>query len=312
VDPLERTLDFSGPFPRCIEPDVAYEATFVTNFGEVVVALDGERVPNALNAFIVLAEYGYYDDTAIMRIAPSIDIIQGGAPHTQDNADDGAGFPIPDEGGDFVEDGRSVTGPFTYKPGQLVLARTAAVDGSGPQFFFTIGPNASLLDAGTGVAGAGSYLVLGDVSMGLDVLVEIQSLSDPADFMGRPTEMVIVETVDITPSLLDVDQAALFCEAGTTIDGLGSRYTTSEEAETLFRALESWSDQLWAYAPDDLLDQAELLHAFYSLLLAEGEDVDFSIFVLETDSFIDRVYDGLGIEDADDFADIRARIADDC
>ena len=36
------------------------------------------------NNFIVLARYHYYDGTSMFRTDTSIDIIQGGSPHTQD------------------------------------------------------------------------------------------------------------------------------------------------------------------------------------------------------------------------------------
>ena len=102
------------------------------------------------------AGYGYYDNTKLFRTDTSIGIIQGGAPHTNSAADTGPGFTIPDEGG-----------PFTYKPGQLVMARTNQPNSAAAQFFFTVDDNASKLD------GAGTYVVFGTVTQGLDVLEKI-------------------------------------------------------------------------------------------------------------------------------------------
>ena len=49
------------------------------------------------NNFIFLAGYHYYDGT-VFRTDTSIDIIQGGSPHTQGASDPGPGYTIKDEG----------------------------------------------------------------------------------------------------------------------------------------------------------------------------------------------------------------------
>ena len=56
----------------------------------------------------------------------SIDIIQGGSPHTQSNNDIGPGYPLNDD-------------PlgFKYAEGQLILANNGQPNSSGGQFFFS-------------------------------------------------------------------------------------------------------------------------------------------------------------------------------
>jgi cyclophilin family peptidyl-prolyl cis-trans isomerase len=192
----ERQIDFEGPFMNCLEDGVDYQARFVTTEGEVVVDLLEEEMPNTVNNFVGLARYGYYDDTLLFRTDPSIAIIQGGSPHTQDNADPGPGYTIPDMGGQFGTDPQTgqYSGPFTYEEGQLIMARSAGPDSSSAQFFFSTGPEVSLLDS------QGTYLLVGDVIEGLDVLQTIIGLheADPSSQLGgAPSRDVTIESVEI-------------------------------------------------------------------------------------------------------------------
>jgi len=179
----ERTTSFAGPPPMCIDPAVSYTARFTTSAGTIDVALDAAEMPETVNNFVVLARYGYYDGTAIFRADASIDILQGGAPVTNGNTDPGPGYTITDEGG-----------PFTYEPGQLVMARTSEPNSSGAQFFFTTGPNASALDA------QGTYLAFGTTdTAGLGLLQQAlaSAVSDPAAGYATPSPALVVESVEI-------------------------------------------------------------------------------------------------------------------
>lgn len=180
----ERTTSFENPPPDCLEAGVDYSAVFDTTEGEIRVDLDETAMPETVNNFMTLARYGYYDDTAIFRTDTTIDIVQGGAPTTNDAADPGPGYSIGDEA-----DG------FTYEAGQLVMARTAEPDSSGAQFFFVGGPNASGLDA------QGTFLVFGEADeAGLGVVQTILELNeeDPTSQLGgAPSRPVIVNSVTI-------------------------------------------------------------------------------------------------------------------
>jgi cyclophilin family peptidyl-prolyl cis-trans isomerase len=180
----ERTTSFENPPPDCLEDGVAYTAVFDTTEGEIRVDLDEETVPETVSNFVTLARYGYYDGTAVFRTDPSIDIVQGGSPTTNDAADPGPGYTIADEA-----DG------FTYEAGQLVMARSAGPDSSGAQFFFVAGPAAAALDE------QGTYLVFGETDeAGLGVVQAILDLhqDDPASQLGGlPSRPVIVNSVTI-------------------------------------------------------------------------------------------------------------------
>ncbi len=179
----ERTTSFENPPPDCLDPDKDYVAVFDTSEGEIRVALDTESTPGTANNFAVLSQYHYYDDTTVFRTDPSIEIIQGGAPHSNDPSDIGPGYTIVDEGG-----------PFSYSPGQLVMARTAAPDSAGAQFFFVAGEGASSLD------GQGTYVVFGDVTEGLDVVEGILAshVDDPTNPLGgAPDPTVTINSITI-------------------------------------------------------------------------------------------------------------------
>jgi peptidyl-prolyl cis-trans isomerase B (cyclophilin B) len=167
----------------CLEPGAQYTATFTTNLGDIKVDLDTVNTPETANNFAVLSNYHYYDDTAIFRTDPSIEIIQGGSPTTNSASDPGPGYTITDEGSGY-----------TYQEGQLVMARSEGPDSAGAQFFFVAGPAASSLDA------QGTYVVFGTVTEGLDIVKEILASheADPTNPLGgAPAEPVVIEKVTI-------------------------------------------------------------------------------------------------------------------
>lgn len=185
--PAEPVLDYTDAFQDCLEPGATYVAVFATSEGEIRVELDATGTPGTVNNFVNLARNEYYDGTTLFRTDTSIDIIQGGSPHTEDPADPGPGYTIPDEGSGF-----------TYEPGQLVMARTAAPDSASGQFFFVAGPDASLLDS------QGTYVVFGATDAdGLAVLESILDLNvdDPASGLGgAPSRTVTIDSVTIEQS----------------------------------------------------------------------------------------------------------------
>jgi len=189
-----RTTSFDGPPPMCIDVERVHVAVFDTSEGEIRVTLDTADTPITANNFVSLARWGYYDGTTLFRTDPSIDIIQGGAPHTESPSDPGPGYRIPDEPQfDLNPDTGALTGPYRYEPGQLVMARAAGRDSAGAQFFFSTGPNTANLD------GQGIYVVFGETdAAGLDVLQSIIGLHVPGPSLGgAPSRTVTVNSVTI-------------------------------------------------------------------------------------------------------------------
>ena len=189
-----RTIDFDGPQPMCIDPGARYVATFDTSEGEMRFELTASETPLTVNNFVTLARWGYYDDTLLFRTDPSIDIIQGGSPHTNDNRDPGPGYTIPDEPAFEADpDTGSLTGPYRYQPGQLVMARSAGQNSASAQFFLTTGPNTSRLDS------QGTYVVFGQTDdAGLAVAQSIIALHEPGGSLGgAPSRDVTIHSVTI-------------------------------------------------------------------------------------------------------------------
>lgn len=191
-----RAIDFEDQLPDCIDLDASYTAVFDTTEGEIRVELDVENTPNTVNNFVTLARWGYYDGTTIFRTDPSIDIIQGGSPHTQTNSDPGPGYTIPDEP-TFDDQNGALTGPYTYEPGQLVMARSGGPDASGAQYFFVTGPLAANLNS------QGTYIVFGNADAdGLAVTQDIIGLHgiNPGTGQPGPSRDVWVTSVTIEQS----------------------------------------------------------------------------------------------------------------
>ena len=118
----------------CIDTSASHVAVFDTSEGEIRVTLNAAETPITVNNFVTLARWGYYDGTAIFPGDPSIDIIQGGAPHQNPPSDPGPGYD-PDEP-QFEETSAGIVGPYLHRADQLVMARTALPNSSSAQYFF--------------------------------------------------------------------------------------------------------------------------------------------------------------------------------
>ncbi len=179
-----RTITFPASPPNCLTAGKTYTATFVTNEGNITVALDTKKTPGTVNNFVYLARYHYYDGTRIFRTDTSIDIIQGGSPHTESASDPGPGYTIKDEGSGY-----------TYAAGDLVMARTSQPNSAGAEYFFCTGPKCANLNS------QGTYVVFGHTTAGLSVLQKIIGLSSGSGALGgSPRVPVTVEKVTITES----------------------------------------------------------------------------------------------------------------
>ncbi len=182
-----QVLDFDGPQPMCLDASKQYTAVFDTTAGEMRIALDMANTPITANNFAVLARYHYYDNTLLFRTDPGIGIIQGGAPHTNSPSDPGPGYTIVDEGSGF-----------TYEPGQIVMARTAAPNSASAQFFFAVNENTALLN------NQGTYVVFGqmdDASLAVAEAILASHVDQPGNRLGgAPDPQVIVTSVTIEES----------------------------------------------------------------------------------------------------------------
>lgn len=168
--PQQRKFDEEPPM--LIDTNRRYVATMVTSHGTMVIALDPLAAPKAVNSFVFLARYHYYDGVVFHRIIPGF-VLQGGDPTGTGSG--GPGYRFADE---LPEAGR-------YKLGSLAMAN-AGPNTNGSQFFVISGPD--------GVRLPPLYSLFGEVVSGLEVIETIDAIGTRS---GTPTEQVVIQSVTI-------------------------------------------------------------------------------------------------------------------
>lgn len=178
----ERPTFEDGP-EQVLEEGVSYQAVMETSCGRVVLDLHAEEAPEAVNAFVFLAEEGFYDGLEIFRIAESIAALQTGSGNNTAAWD--IGFTLPDELELAERDG--------YPPGSVALAN-AGPDTSGSQFFFVYDEDFAEVHGESP-----AFTRFADVVEGMDVLRDMGARGSVGDLVGAeiPAEIVYLESVRI-------------------------------------------------------------------------------------------------------------------
>jgi cyclophilin family peptidyl-prolyl cis-trans isomerase/FKBP-type peptidyl-prolyl cis-trans isomerase len=165
--------------PACIDITKNYSAEIVTNFGTVVVELDPERAPLAVNSFVVLARYHYFDGTTCHRAIPSF-VVQCGDPTATGRG--GPGYRFDDE---LPEAGE-------YSIGSIAMANSGP-NTNGSQFFIITGDRGAALPP--------SYSLFAEVTDGLDTtVVDLDAAANPNDNGVPPLETITIESITIIES----------------------------------------------------------------------------------------------------------------
>jgi cyclophilin family peptidyl-prolyl cis-trans isomerase len=149
--------------PRTANPRVKISTTK----GDIVVELFETEAPNTVANFVSLVDSKYYDGTYFHRVLANF-MAQGGDPNTRDadRSNDGGGGP-----GYTIKCECSAPNARKHFRGTLSMAKTAAPNTGGSQFFLTFRPTTQL---------DGLHTVFGRVVEGLDVLDKLQRI-DPQD-----------------------------------------------------------------------------------------------------------------------------------
>src|SRR5262245_1462432 len=152
----------------------APRAVIETKFGEMEVELFADKAPGHVKNFTDLAKKGFYDGTTFHRVIPGF-MIQGGDPNTRDpkgpRSSHGTGGP-----------GYTIKAEFNdtpHKRGVLSMARSAAPDSAGCQFFICV-KDSNFLDK--------KYTAFGRVVSGMDVADKI--VNEPRDDKDNPNERI--------------------------------------------------------------------------------------------------------------------------
>ena len=158
------------------------EIVMTTSLGEITLLLEAVLSPIAVGNFVALAECGFYNNVIFHRIAYMQDgtpfVIQGGDPTGTGMGD--PGYKIQDE---------PVIG--NYRRGVLAMARSAAPNSQGSQFFIVLDDGA----AGP-LESVRTYAILGEVTAGLDVVDAIAAVERDQD--DRPVVPVTILSTTVS------------------------------------------------------------------------------------------------------------------
>jgi peptidyl-prolyl cis-trans isomerase B (cyclophilin B) len=120
--------------------------------GDIYLDLYDDKTPITTGSFLELVGKGFYDGLVFHRVIPNF-MIQGGDP--QGDGSGGPGFTIPDEADKGLK----------HLRGSLSMAKTAAPNTGGSQFFVCHAPQAHL---------DGVHTVFGECIEGMDVVDKIK------------------------------------------------------------------------------------------------------------------------------------------
>ncbi|MFZ9274905.1 MAG: peptidylprolyl isomerase, partial [Ilumatobacteraceae bacterium] len=144
-----RVAQFEQAPPVCIEDGVTYTAIVSTNKGDFSIVLDQSAAPIAVNNFVVLARYKYFDSTNCHRAIVNF-VVQCGDPTATGSG--GPGYQFADE----------LPAAGSYKLGSIAMANSGP-NTNGSQFFIITGDD--------GVNLPPNYTLFGQVTEGLDSTV---------------------------------------------------------------------------------------------------------------------------------------------
>jgi peptidylprolyl isomerase len=170
---------YTAPPPLTIDPAKTYTATLQTSKGAIQIELYAADAPQAVNAFVFLANDGYYDETPFMELTKDAD---GGRFYAQAGDPTATGFGTP---------GFSVPKELTEHPfarGYVGMGGSAE-NSNGGQFFISFGDYPAL---------DGKYTIFGKVVSGLEVLDQLSLLDLTSG--GSSTTGDEITSVTITES----------------------------------------------------------------------------------------------------------------
>lgn len=162
--------------PAALGADETRTVTLATEKGDIVITIHGGWSPIATGNFVALAECGFYDGVVFHRLVPGF-VIQGG---------DGVYGRQPAIDFDRVGTGgpayRIADEPVTlaYRRGIVAMARTPAPNSQGSQFFIVLDDSAA-----ASLVRANTYAIMGEVTVGMDVVDEIAAMPNMGQTAGN-------------------------------------------------------------------------------------------------------------------------------
>ena len=177
----DQRREFADAHQLCIDPTKSYTANFDTTQGSFTVQLLPERAPGAVNNFVSLARWKYFDGTKCHRVIEDF-VVQCGDPTATGSG--GPGYSFADE----------LPSAGEYTIGSLAMANSGP-NTNGSQFFIITGVSGTSLPP--------SYTLFGQVTAGLDTAVAAMAAlfnPDPAANGVPPAADIILNSVTINES----------------------------------------------------------------------------------------------------------------
>ncbi len=159
-----------------------FEATVLTNCGEITLELDGAQAPQTVASFVALAKADYWKGSPCHRVTTSgIFVLQCGDP--MGGAGGGPGYSYGIE--NAPADG-------TYPKGTVAMARTSDPNSNADQFF-VVYKDTTLPTEG------GGYSIFGTVTSGMDIVEKIAAAgASGGSGDGAPAAPISILEVAVT------------------------------------------------------------------------------------------------------------------
>ena len=160
--------------PLTVEPDAEYKATIKTEKGDILIDLFPDVAPLAVNSFIFLAENGWFDGITFHRVLPGF-VAQTGDPT-------GTGY-----GGPGYTFSNEISPEHEFNRAGLVAMANSGPESNGSQFFITYDAVPDL---------TGGYTIFGEVSEGMDVLMDITPRDPQPGEVLPPGDTLLTVTIE--------------------------------------------------------------------------------------------------------------------
>ena len=158
----------------------------IKDYGTIKIELYPKYAPNTVANFVNLVEEGFYNGNTFHRLVPGF-VLQGGDPEGNGTGDPGYSIK-----GEFRENGYTKN-TLKHKAGIISMARSAAPDIAGSQFFIVLA-DSQMISASLD----NKYAAFGKVIQGMDVIQNIEDSAEVEDSQtGKLKENITIESATV-------------------------------------------------------------------------------------------------------------------
>ena len=158
----------------------------IKDYGTIKIELYPKYAPNTVANFVNLVEEGFYNGNTFHRLVPGF-VLQGVDPEGNGTGDPGYSIK-----GEFRENGYTKN-TLKHKAGIISMARSAAPDSAGSQFFIVLA-DSQMISASLD----NKYAAFGKVIQGMDVIKNIEDSAEVEDSQtGKLKENITIESATV-------------------------------------------------------------------------------------------------------------------